>query len=98
MTTAAGGYPIGVTNEPEAPEYVIERVHQALAGDPAIHELGVQVAVAGARVFLTGHVGTVERRQAITAVAQRVLPDHTIHNQTTVGAFPEAEGMEEVGR
>jgi osmotically-inducible protein OsmY len=86
-----------VSRELDAPEYVIERIHQALAEDPDIHELGVQVAVAGDRVFLTGHVGTVERRQAITAVAQRVLPEHTIHNQTTVGAFPEAEGMEEVG-
>jgi osmotically-inducible protein OsmY len=96
MTTATPGYPIGVSNELDAPEYVIERVHQALAEDPDIHELGVQVAVAGSRVFLTGHVGTVERRQAITAAAQRVLPHHTIHNQTTVGAFPEAEGVEEV--
>jgi osmotically-inducible protein OsmY len=86
-----------VSRELDAPEYVIERVHQALAEDPDIHELGVQVAVAGDRVFLTGHVGTVERRRAITVVAQRVLPEHTIHNQTTVGAFPEVEGMEEVG-
>ena len=85
-----------MSHEPDAPEYVIERVHQALAEDPDIHELGVQVAVAGDRVFLTGHVGTVERRQAITTVAQRVLPGHTIYNQTTVGAFPEAESTEEV--
>jgi osmotically-inducible protein OsmY len=85
-----------VSGELNAPEYVIERVHQALAEDPEIHELGIQVAVAGAQVFLTGHVGTAERRRAISTVAQRVLPDHTIHNQTTVGAFPEAEGMEEV--
>ena len=85
-----------MSNEPVAPEYVIERVHQALAEDPDIHELGVQVAVAGDRVFLTGHVGTVERRQAITTVAQRVLPGHTIYNQTTVGAFPEGESTEDV--
>jgi BON domain len=82
--------------EAEPAEYIVERVHQALAQDPAVHELGVQVAVAGVRVFLTGHVGTPERKEAITEVARRVLPDFEIHNQTTVGGFPEVEAREDL--
>ena len=97
MTAGPPGYPGGVEEtEPEPSEYIVERVHQALAEDPAVHELGVQVAVAGSRVFLTGHVGTPERKEAITDVARRVLPDFEVHNQTTVGAFPEVEATEEL--
>ncbi len=100
MAAGAPGYRGSVRDpgtEPAEPaEYVVERIHQALAEDPAVHELGVQVAVAGGRVFLTGHVGTPERKDAITEVAHRVLPDYEVHNQTTVGGFPEVEAREEL--
>jgi osmotically-inducible protein OsmY len=95
MTAAAPGYPGGV-EESEPAEYIVERIHQALAEDPDVHELGVQVAVAGSRVFLTGHVGTPERKEAITEVARRVLPDYEVHNQTTVGGFPEVDVEEQL--
>ena len=86
-----------IDEQAEPIEYLAERLHQALAEDPSVHELGVQVTVtAGNRVFLSGHVGTPERREAISAVARRVLPDHEVHNQTTVGGFPEAEMDEEL--
>jgi osmotically-inducible protein OsmY len=78
----------------EPPDYAVERLRQALADDVA--ELGVQVTMAGGDVFLHGHVGTAERREAITEMARHVLPEHRVHNQTTVGAFPEDDGQEEV--
>lgn len=99
MTPADAGYGRRVTTSPAAEphEYVVERLHQALAEDPAVHELGVQVTVAaGNQVFLSGHVGTPERREAISEVARRVLPEYEVHNQTTVGGFPEAETQEDV--
>jgi osmotically-inducible protein OsmY len=94
MRRPGAGYAGGV--DPEPAEYVVERLHRALAEDPSVHELGVQVTVAGARVFLTGHVPTVERREAISALARQVLPDYELHNQTTVGNFPEAQEQEDV--
>ena len=98
MHPADPGYRATVVSQhAEPPEYVIERLHQALAEDPAVHELGVQVTVAaGNQVFLSGHVGTPERREAISDVARRVLPEYDIHNQTTVGGFPEADTQEDV--
>lgn len=98
MTPDGPGYRGDViSQEMEPPEYVVERLRQALAEDPTVYELGVQVTVAGGnRVFLSGHVATAERRDAITEVARRVLPDHEVHNQTTAGSFPEADSQEEV--
>jgi hypothetical protein len=78
----------------EPADYAIGRLRQALADDVA--ELGVQVTLTGDDVFLHGHVGTSECQEAIGELAQRVLPGHRIHNQTTVGPFPEAEGQEEL--
>jgi osmotically-inducible protein OsmY len=81
--------------EPGEPaDYAIGRLRQALADDVA--ELGVQVTLTGDDVFLHGHVGTPERQEAITELAHRVLPEHRVHNQTTVGAFPEDAGQEEL--
>jgi hypothetical protein len=81
--------------EPGEPaDYAIGRLRQALADEVA--ELGVQVMLTGDDVFLHGHVGTADCQEAITELAQRVLPQHRIHNQTTVGPFPEADGQEEL--
>jgi hypothetical protein len=74
-------------NEPK--QYVIGRVREALSTDPRVNELDVAVTVSGRKVFLTGEVTTAERRDAVTIVVSEILPEHEIHNETTVRHYPE---------
>ena len=75
------------TQEPDV--YLAEQVRQALILDPRVNELYVQVTVSDRDVFLRGTVSTPERQRAIADVAREILPDHEVHNQTKVGAYPE---------
>ena len=75
--------------EHEPDVYLAEQVREALILDPRVNELYVQVTVSGRDVFLRGTVATPERQRAIAEVARETLPDHEIHNQTKVGAYPE---------
>lgn len=68
----------------EPPQYVAQRVREAIAQDPAISELGVQVDIVAGKLFLTGTVATEERRAAIAEVARGTAPDLEIHNNTVV--------------
>lgn len=68
----------------DSPEYLAERVHQAVTTDPRTNEQGVQVRVTGAEVFLSGAVASAERRDAVAEVAAEVVPDRRIHNDVTV--------------
>ena len=77
-----------MTEEPK--QYVIERVHRALAEDPRVGELNVDVTMAAGRVFLTGDVPTQERRDAIGEVVGELLPDHEVCNETTVAVLAPA--------
>ena len=80
----------------EPPEYVTAQLRDALARDQRVAELDVHVAVAGGRIYITGHSATVDRKEAITAVARELLPGHEVCNEVTVAEFPEAEGEEEL--
>jgi osmotically-inducible protein OsmY len=72
-------------SEPTAtPEYLAERVRQAVATDPRTTVQGLQVRVTEAALFLTGHVGSEERRHAVAQVAAEVAPDRRIHNDIEV--------------
>ncbi|HZG95719.1 MAG TPA: BON domain-containing protein [Mycobacteriales bacterium] len=82
------------TPHSDVPEYLAGHLHETLAEDPRVSEQGICVTVTPGNVFLTGVVSTVERRDAITEVAHEVAPDHRIHNQVTVGAFPEPTAQE----
>ena len=79
-----------VEPDPSQPDsYACERVRRALAGDPAVGELGISVSIAGGRAFLTGEVATPERRQAVADVATRILPGYEIHNDVAVTPLDE---------
>jgi len=82
--------------EDEPKQYVIERVHRALAEDPRVGGLDVDVALAGRRVFLTGDVPTQERRDAISVVVAEVLPDHDVCNETRVAELAPAGEPEDI--
>jgi osmotically-inducible protein OsmY len=70
----------------EAPQYVIQRIREALAHDPRVGELELGVQLRAGQVFLTGTVHTDVRRRAISQVVREVAPGLEIHNQVTVAA------------
>ncbi len=80
----------------EPKQYVIERVHRALAEDPRANVLDVEVTLAGGRVFLTGDVATQARKDAIAEVVRELLPDHEVCNETTVVSYAPATEPENI--
>ena len=68
------------------PEYDIAALYEAMAQDVNAAELGIEVRTRGDLVYLEGTVATPERRKAVEELAQRMLPDATIHNDLTVDA------------
>lgn len=78
----------------EPTQYVIQRIREALAADPRVGELGIDVEVARGKVFLRGAVATDERRQAISDVVSEMFPDCEIHNETKVEELQEPDAVE----
>jgi osmotically-inducible protein OsmY len=70
--------------------YVAEHVRDALAKEPHLSELHVDVTITPGKVFLTGTVGSEERRTRLTTVVRDLVPDHEVVNHTTIEA-PAAE-------
>ena len=91
---ARAGNGTRVTEEPK--QYVIERVHRALAEDPRVSALDVDVTLAGGRVFLTGDVPTQERKDAIAVIVAELLPEHEVCNETTVATLAPAGDPEDI--
>jgi osmotically-inducible protein OsmY len=87
-----GGQPV---EEPE--KYLVQRVRDALADDPRVGELHVDVSIRGGKVFLTGSVQSDERRDAIGELVREVLPDHEIHNHVTVETIAGGAETESLG-
>ncbi|HEU0129457.1 MAG TPA: BON domain-containing protein [Mycobacteriales bacterium] len=79
---------------PESPEYLGGWLAEHLAEDGDLHELGITVRVAGDAVFLSGVVGTDERRELVGRRAAELLPTLDVRNEVTVAAYPEPEGRE----
>ena len=78
----------------EPPQYVAERIREALAGDPRVGELDVHVRIAGKKVFLNGYVGTEERRTAITQIVEALVPGSRVFNETNVHNPTESSDQE----
>lgn len=68
----------------ETPEYVAERVRQAVATDPRTTVQGLVVRATDAELFLAGDVGSEERRRAVAEVASEVAPGLRLHNDVKV--------------
>jgi osmotically-inducible protein OsmY len=81
---------------PEDPpeEYLMERIHSALVQDPRVSEPELGVKIVGGKVFVSGTVATVERRDAVAAVVREAAPRHEVHNLTTVEVLPESDEVE----
>src|SRR5262249_15367491 len=64
---------VSVTTHADEPkQYVVAHVREALAAHANLNELNVDVSVASAKLFLTGVVGTEERRRALERVVTEV--------------------------
>jgi osmotically-inducible protein OsmY len=85
------------TGSREPPQYVAERIREALAADPRVGELDVHVRIAGGKVFLNGYVGTEERRTAITEIVQTIVPGSRVFNETYVHNPTESSDQERLG-
>lgn len=85
-----------MAQDPAHPDYVTQHLRERLASDPRTNELELQIQLVGGKVFVSGTVATDERRAGITEVIEEMLPGCEVHNQTTVGDFPAAEGAERV--
>jgi len=75
-------------------EYVAAHLAEALACDPRVNELGLQIAVRGTKLYVSGSVQTDERRAAIDEVAAELALGFEVHNQTVVTAFVEPDSVE----
>lgn len=64
--------------------YLAQHLHEALASDPRVNELGIEVEIEGETVVLRGTLTSPEQREAVTRVARDVAPDHQVRNETTV--------------
>lgn len=83
--------------EHEPDLYLSERIRDALANDRRVNELDIQVTIAGGRIFLTGHVGNAERRNAISAIVQELAPGTLVANEVTVASLREPSQEEVLG-
>jgi hypothetical protein len=81
---------------PESTPYTGEQVRGALADDPRVGELDIQVRIAGGRVFLTGSVATDERRQVVGEIVGRLLPSVEVCNGIEVMSERREPGEEHV--
>jgi hypothetical protein len=80
----------------EPKQYLIGRVQEALAHDPRLGELDIQVKVVDRKVFLSGAVATEARCGAVAEVVTELLPDYEIHNEVVVAARDEDPAAEEL--
>ena len=78
----------------EPDEYLVARIQDAIACDERAGEQGIDVRVAGGRVFLHGTVASQERRDAIGAVAADHAQGLVVCNETTVLPPVDTDGME----
>jgi hypothetical protein len=88
------GYRPGDAEEPG--EYLAERLREAVATEPDVHELGVVVKVTGRRVLLSGSMSTPTQREAVLRLVQRLAPDHEVVDELDVPPVTPPSDVEEL--
>lgn len=61
-----------------------EETRRALADDPRLGQLDVNISLRGRRALLTGHVVTRDRQELVAAVVAEHLPGYDIDNAMTI--------------
>jgi osmotically-inducible protein OsmY len=83
-----------MTQTPDPPQYVAERIRAALAADRRVSELGLAVKIVGTRVQLGGTVATPDRRALAEEIVRQLLPDHEIQNDIRVQELADTQQPE----
>jgi len=76
-----------------------EETRRALADDPRLGQLDLNITLRGRRALLTGHVVTRDRQELVALVVAEYLPGYEIDNATTtLENLPEPpEAVEDLG-
>ncbi|WP_207568737.1 BON domain-containing protein, partial [Frankia casuarinae] len=74
----------GALNLTEADEYLAGDLHERLAEDPRVAELGLEVVVDGQQILVEGEVATDARRRAVADVLAEALPGRLVSNEVTI--------------
>ena len=83
-----------MSGAPPSDPYLAEHIRAAFVQDPRVNELGLTVTLVGDRVFVTGTVPTLERRDGIAIIVAEQFPELELHNDVTVqqvGTQPSTE-------
>jgi len=67
-----------------AKEHLASQIRDALAEDPRLHALGIDVRIAGDQVHLHGHISGEELRQLAEAIAREVAEGMAVANRLLV--------------
>jgi HSP20 family molecular chaperone IbpA len=85
-----------VEHEGDEPEYLIARVSDALAEDPRVSEVELDVDVEDGTVVIRGTVPTEERRRGVGEVLAERFPELAARNEVTVLEPPDPPAEEVV--
>jgi len=85
-----------VEHEGHEPEYLIARVSDALADDPRVSEVELDVDVEDGTVVIRGSVPTEERRRGVGEVLAERFPELDARNEVTVLEPPDPPAEEKV--
>jgi osmotically-inducible protein OsmY len=77
-------------------EYLSEHIRDTLIHDSRVNEQDLVVEVKERRITLGGNVSTMHLHETITRVAEELLPDYEIINETQVVPAAEPDGEETV--
>jgi hypothetical protein len=78
--------------EPEI--YQAEHLREALARDPRVGELGIEVEIDGASVVLRGTMTSPEQQEAAIAITGDFLPGHLVRIESTTPVITEPAASE----
>jgi hypothetical protein len=80
--------------EEEAREHLVARVLEALAEDPRVGEVELDVRLLDETIVVSGTVSTRARRDAISSVLTERFPGQRVDNRTGVPPLGEPEEAE----
>jgi hypothetical protein len=69
---------------PDESIYRAERIRASLASDPAVSELGIEVAIVDVRIVLRGTVTSERRKEHVLEHVRRLCPDLEVGDELTV--------------
>jgi osmotically-inducible protein OsmY len=84
------------SSDPVPDSYVAEHIRDAMAQDPRLSELHVDITITSGKVFLTGSVASEERRANLTTVVRDLLPDREVVNHTSIEAPADEPDVEKL--